>query len=163
MTDEHSSPSSSGGCARRPFGRGAERRAPESLPTGEVQNIADIHADPDYDPARRGLTINRALLGMPLRRGEDIVGAFVLARAEPGAYSERHIEIVQTFADQAVIAIENARLFGEVQASTRDLKEALQQQTATADVLEGHQPLGVRSAGGVQYAGFLRRRARAAP
>ena len=57
-------------------------------------------------------------------------------RPEPGAFTPRQIEIVAAFADQAVIAIENARLFDEVQAKTRDLEEALQQQTATADVLK---------------------------
>ncbi|HEY1887000.1 MAG TPA: GAF domain-containing protein, partial [Roseiarcus sp.] len=106
------------------------------LLTGEVQNVVDMQADPDYDPAIRSLSASRALLGVPLKRGDATIGAFVLARREAGAYSQRQVQIVQTFADQAVIAIENARLFDEVQAKTRDLEESLQQQTATADVLK---------------------------
>src|SRR5208282_1590306 len=78
----------------------------------------------------------RALIGVPLKRDDSIIGAFVLGRAQPGPFAQRQIELVQTFADQAVIAIENVRLFDEVQARTRDLTEALQQQTATADVLK---------------------------
>ena len=106
------------------------------LLTGDVQNLADMQADPDYDPAIRSLSASRALLGVPLKRGDAIIGAFVLARREAGAYSLRQVQIVQTFADQAVIAIENVRLFDEVQARTRELEESLQQQTATADVLK---------------------------
>jgi hypothetical protein len=106
------------------------------LLTGEVQNVADMQGDRDYDPAIRSLSASRALLGVPLKRGDAIIGAFVLARAEAGAYSQRQIELVQTFADQAVIAIERVRLFDAVQARTRELSEALQQQTATADVLK---------------------------
>jgi two-component system, NtrC family, sensor kinase len=119
-----------------PHGPGRRTVGARVLLTGEVQNVADMHVGPDYEPAIRSLSASRALLGVPLKRGDAIMGAFVLARAEAGAYSQRQVELVQTFADQAVIAIENARLFDEVQAKTRELGEALQQQTATTDVLK---------------------------
>ena len=106
------------------------------LLTGEIQHVSDIWEDAEYDPALRAVQVNRGLLGVPLKRDETVVGAIVLARRQPGAYTQRQIELAETFADQAVIAIENSRLFNEVQARTRDLTEALQQQTATADVLK---------------------------
>src|SRR6202030_163194 len=64
------------------------------------------------------------------------IGSIFVGRAEPGAFPERLIALLQTFADQAVIAIQNVKLFEEVQAKTRDLEESLQQQTATAEVLK---------------------------
>ena len=70
-----------------------------------------------------------------LRDGKP-VGAISVGKAEAVPFSERQIPFLTTFADQAVIAIENVRLFAEVQASNADLSEALQQQTATADVLK---------------------------
>ena len=75
------------------------------------------------------------VLGVPMVRDGKVEGSFTLGRAQPGPFTQRQIELVQTFADQAIIAIENVRLFDEVQARTRDLKEALQQQTATSDIL----------------------------
>jgi two-component system NtrC family sensor kinase len=102
-----------------------------------VVSSADALAEPDpqlRDYARkRGL---RAILIVPLLRDDKVEGALILTRAEPGLFAPREIELVQTFADQAAIAIENARLFGEVQARTRDLTESLEQQTATSEVLE---------------------------
>ena len=78
----------------------------------------------------------RTILSVPLLREGASVGAIVLRRTEVHPFSEKQIGLLQTFADQAVIAIQNVKLFDEVQAKTRDLEEALQQQTATADVLK---------------------------
>jgi signal transduction histidine kinase len=71
-----------------------------------------------------------------MKRDDAVVGVLVIARGQTGPFPQRQVDLLQTFADQAVIAIENVRLFDEVQARTRDLSEALQQQTATADVLK---------------------------
>ena len=73
---------------------------------------------------------------MPLLRESESIGAIVLRRTEVHPFSDKQIALLQTFADQAVIAIGNVQLFDEVQAKTRDLSESLQQQTATADVLK---------------------------
>ena len=76
------------------------------------------------------------MLFTPLMSGGALIGVIAVTRREPGAFAAHHIQLLKTFADQAVIAIENARLFDEVQARTRDLTEALQLQTATSDVLK---------------------------
>src|SRR5262249_38284728 len=78
----------------------------------------------------------RTLLGVPLLREGQPIGVLFLGRTTVQPFSDKQVELVQTFADQAVIAIENVRLFDEVQARTRDLEESLQQQTAAAGVLK---------------------------
>ncbi|MBV8568630.1 MAG: GAF domain-containing protein [Methylobacteriaceae bacterium] len=120
---------------RRP-GRGSV--ASRVAHSGAVEQIPDISADPEYDLPDKYWFFGsaRAVLGAPLLRDGRVEGIFVLGRFEPGAFTQRQVELVQTFADQAVIAIENVRLFEEVQARTREVTEALQQQTATADVLK---------------------------
>src|SRR6516165_2723399 len=105
--------------------------------TGQVAHIPDVLADPEYslnELQRHGRY--RVVLSVPLLREGEVVGVFSLSRTESVPFTPRQIELVHTFADQAVIAIENVRLFDEVQAKTRDLEESLQQQTATADVLK---------------------------
>jgi GAF domain-containing protein len=81
-------------------------------------------------------TRHRTLFAVPLMREQEVIGAINIRRTEVRPFTDRQIELVSTFADQAVIAIENARLFDEVRKRTDDLSEALQQQTATADVLK---------------------------
>ena len=106
------------------------------IETRSVVQIADVTSDPDYLMASVAETGGiRTVLAVPLMREADLIGVFALTRSEVNPFSDKEVELVTTFADQAVIAIENVRLFEEVQAKTRDLEEALEHQTATSDVL----------------------------
>jgi two-component system, NtrC family, sensor kinase len=102
-----------------------------------VVHVSDVLTDSTYDTKGAARTAGyRACLGVPMMRDGRVVGTIFVGRKEPRPYTEGQIQLLKTFADQAVIAIENVRLFEEVQARTEDLQESLAQQTATADVLE---------------------------
>ena len=100
-------------------------------------HVPDVLADPEFNRFEwQKIGKQRTVLGVPLLREGTLIGVIILARTAVAPFTEKQIELVTTFADQAVIAIENARLFDEVQARTRDLSESLEQQTATSEVLK---------------------------
>jgi signal transduction histidine kinase len=94
---------------------------------GKTIHIADVLADPEYD-YREGQKVGgyRTLLCVPLMREGAAIGALVLGRSAPRPFTPQQIELAETFADQAVIAIENVRLFDEIQDKSRQLEEASQ-------------------------------------
>src|SRR5262249_3411448 len=120
--------------ARAPLGRDwvSGRTVLDRVPV----HVHDLIAETDEYPlgskfARR--FNQRSGLGLPLLRQGESIGCLFLRRTEVRPFTETQVKLLQTFADQAVIAIENSRLFEEVHARTRELSEALNQQTATAD------------------------------
>ena len=109
------------------------------LLAGKSVQIADVLADADWAHAHPGaakLGNFRTMLGVPLLREGTPVGIFLLHRTAVRPFTEKQIKLVETFAAQAVIAIENVRLFEAEQQRTRELTESLQQQTATSEVLQ---------------------------
>ena len=120
----------------------------QAIRTRSLVRIADIETAPelsDLDPeARANLRArgSRSVVAVPMRRQDDVIGAISLTHGEVEGFSDAHVELLRTFADQAVIAIENVRLFTELQEKNRALTaaharvtESLEQQTATAEIL----------------------------
>jgi two-component system, NtrC family, sensor kinase len=99
-------------------------------------HIPDVMADPEYTYGSKANDPVRTVLAVPMLKGDQLLGVILTYRLEVKPFSEKQIALVETFADQAVIAIQNVRLFDEVQARTRELTESLQQQTATSEVLK---------------------------
>src|SRR4051812_32496263 len=121
----------------RPFGVNQESLVGRVALEGRTIQLDDSQADANQTLAERSKKANNhTMLGVPLMREGVPIGTLVLARRVVLPFTAKQIELVETFAHQAVIAIENVRLFDEVQARTRELSESLEQQTATSEVLQ---------------------------
>jgi two-component system NtrC family sensor kinase len=105
----------------------------------EIVHVDDISTAPTYGMRMRIATIEIAkahtLIGLPMLKDKEVVGIIAIYRQEVRAFTDMQIQLVKNFASQAVIAIENSRLFSEVQAKTRDLSEALTYQTGSSNIL----------------------------
>ena len=112
-------------------GSGAGRAALER----RTIHIHDIRADPEYTYGGQHFAPYRTLIAIPMLRAGKLLGVILIHRYEVRPFTEGHIALMETFADQAAIAIENVRLFTELEVRNADLSEALERQTATSDVL----------------------------
>jgi two-component system, NtrC family, sensor kinase len=116
--------------------RGLDRSllAGRAIQDRAVVNVPDVSLDPEYDPelARH---FPRGALSVPMLKDGAPIGAITVTRAVVGLFSEKQIALLKTFADQAVIAIENVRLFTELESRNRDLTTALDEKTATSEIL----------------------------
>jgi hypothetical protein len=99
-------------------------------------HIPDVLADPKYTYGAKAVEPYRTILGVPILKGEELLGVLLIYHLEVRPFTDRQIALVETFADQAAIAIENARLFETERQRSRELTESLEQQTATSEVLE---------------------------
>jgi GAF domain-containing protein len=121
---------------RRSVRPGPDSCVGRTLAGGKTVHIIDAQADPEYKQSDvLSIGVTRSMLGVPLIREGIPIGVLVVTRSTVRPFTEKQIELLTTFADQAVIAIENVRLFEAEQQRSRELTESLEQQTATSEVL----------------------------
>src|SRR5262249_12599501 len=118
----------------RPSRRSVAARA---VLEGRIVQIPDVNADPDYALGTMAAVGGyRSAVGVPILRDGRPIGSIAITRAQAGLLPDRQIELLKTFADQAAIAIENARLFDEVQARTRELSQSVEELRALGEVTQ---------------------------
>jgi GAF domain-containing protein len=122
--------------AQNPIRPGRHSGAARAALERRTIHIHDVQADPEYSYGAKDVEAIRTILGVPILKGDELLGVIMIYRLEVSPFTDKQIALVETFADQAAIAIENVRLFEALQQRTNDLTESLQQQTATADVLK---------------------------
>ena len=115
--------------SRNPIAPGRQSVSARAALERRTVQVPDVQADPEYSYALRDVDPIRTALAVPMLKGDELVGTVTIYRLEIKPFTDKQVALVETFADQAVIAIENTRLLSE-------LRESLQQQTATADVLK---------------------------
>src|SRR5262249_31849634 len=119
-----------------PHERGRGSVIGRTLLASKTVHVTDVLADPDYTKLEMQQTLGlRTVLAVPLLTGGDRIGVIWVVPNAGRPFTDKQIELVVTFAAQAVIAIENTRLFEEVQARNRELRVAFEQQTATSEIL----------------------------
>jgi GAF domain-containing protein/CheY-like chemotaxis protein len=121
--------------AQHPHRPGRQSAAARAALERQTVHIPDVLADPQHTYGATQVEPVRTLLAVPMLKGEELVGVILIYRLEFRPFTAKQIALMETFADQAVIAVENARLFTELEARNRDLTDALARQTATAEVL----------------------------
>jgi GAF domain-containing protein len=129
------------GAFPRPPGRGS--MTARAILTRSIVHVPDCLTDPEYELTEAARASgNRSVLAVPMIRDGEVVGAITVSREEPRPFTKKQIEVVTTFTDQAVIAIENVRLFTELQQRNEavtqahtEVSETLERQTATSEVL----------------------------
>ena len=120
---------------RTPIAPGRGSVAGRAAVEGRTIHIEDVRTDPEYTWGARQVDPIRTVLAIPMLRGAEVLGVIGVNRHEVRPFTPSQVALLETFADQAAIAIENVRLFTELQARNRDLTESLEQQTATSEIL----------------------------